>query len=271
VNEASAIAAAPGTSLAPPPAVPGAEVAVEGVSRIFGKIQALRDVDLHVAGGEMLAVTGHSGSGKSTLLNMIGGLDQPSSGRILIDGHAVWERSSSEVVRARRDLVGFVFQQHLLLPNLDAVSNVEVPLIGAGVGRHERRRRAMELLDEVGLANRADHHPSELSGGERQRVAVARALANEPRLLLADEPTGALDSRTSSRVLDLLADLRTRRGMTVIIVSYDPEVGARADRMVHVADGHLEAAELRPDPRPPAAPEAREAQAAEAVRPEPGR
>ena len=248
MSKAPVTAAAPGSSLAPPPAAPGAEVAVEGVSRVFGRVQALRDVNLQVRAGEMLAVTGHSGSGKSTLLNLIGGLDQPDSGRILIDGQTVWERSSAEVVRARRELVGFVFQQHLLLPNLDAVSNVEVPLIGARVGRQERRRRATELLDEVGLANRADHHPDELSGGERQRVAVARALANEPRLLLADEPTGALDSRTSSRVLDLLADLRDRRGMTVVIVSYDPEVGARADRMVHVADGRLEAAELRPEP-----------------------
>ena len=251
MSEAPVTAAAPGSSLAPPAAAPGAEVTVEGLSRTFGKVHALRDVDLHVAAGEMLAVTGHSGSGKSTLLNLIGGLDRADSGRILIDGQPVWERSTAEVVRARRELVGFVFQQHLLLPNLDAVSNVEVPLIGAGIKRQERRRRAMELLDEVGLANRADHHPDELSGGERQRVAVARALGNEPRLLLADEPTGALDSRTSSRVLDLLGDLRARRGMTVIIVSYDPEVGARADRMVHVADGHLEAAELRPVSGPP--------------------
>ena len=182
------------------------------------------------------------------MLNLIGGLDQPSAGRIMIDGQPVWRLPNA--VRARRELVGFVFQQHLLLPNLDAVSNVEVPLIGARVGRHERRRRALELLDEVGLAQRAEHHPNELSGGERQRVAVARALANEPRLLLADEPTGALDSTTSLRVLDLLADVRARRGMTMIVVSYDPEVGARADRMVHVADGRLTTAELRPAPDP---------------------
>jgi putative ABC transport system ATP-binding protein len=207
-------------------------------------------VQLHVTPGEMLAITGHSGSGKSTLLNLIGGLDQPNVGSILIDGEPVWSRSKAEVVRARRELVGFVFQHHLLLPNLDAVSNVEVPLIGARVGRQERRRRAMELLDEVGLAQRADHHPSELSGGERQRVAVARALANQPRLLLADEPTGALDTATSARVLGLLADVRARRGMTVIVVSHDPEVGARADRMVLVVDGRLQPAELTPSPGP---------------------
>ena len=226
----------------------GAEVLVEHVTKDFGRVQALRDVDLRVAPGEMLAVTGHSGSGKSTLLNLIGGLDEPTGGRILIDGQPVWQEPHA--VRARRELVGFVFQAHLLLSNLDAVSNVEVPLIGARIRRQDRRRRALELLDEVGLANRADHHPSELSGGERQRVAVARALANEPRLLLADEPTGSLDSVTSLRVLDLLADVRARRGMTMIVVSYDPEVGARANRMVHVSDGRLAAAELKPAPGP---------------------
>jgi ABC-type lipoprotein export system ATPase subunit len=245
----------------------GAEVVVEAVGKQFGRVHALRDVDLRVEPGEMLAVAGHSGSGKSTMLNLIGGLDQPTEGRILIDGRAVWEEP--QAVRARRELVGFVFQQHLLLHDLDAASNVEVPLIGAGVGRVERRRRALELLDEVGLAQRADHHPSELSGGERQRVAVARALANEPRLLLADEPTGALDSVTSLRVLDLLAEVRARRGMTMIVVSYDPEVGARADRMVYVADGRLTAAELRPAPAAGPRPERAPTPAGE-VRPEPG-
>ncbi len=248
MTRAPAAEVAPG---APHPApAGGAEVLVDRVSKSFGRIQALRDVSLQVASGEMLAVTGHSGSGKSTLLNLIGGLDEPTQGRILIDGAPVWEQPKREAVRARRELVGFVFQHHLLLPNLDAAANVEVPLIGAGLGRRERRRRATQLLEEVGLANRAEHAPSELSGGERQRVAVARALANEPRLLLADEPTGALDSKTSARVLDLLADVRARRGMTMIVVSHDPEVGARADRMVQAVDGRLRDAELRPEPEP---------------------
>jgi putative ABC transport system ATP-binding protein len=250
VTDAPATAPAPGALPAPHEGALGAEVVVDDVTKHFGRIQALCDVQLQVAPGEMLAVTGHSGSGKSTLLNLIGGLDQPDAGRILIDGEAVWTRAKADAVRARRELVGFVFQHHLLLPNLDAVSNVEVPLIGAGVGRQDRRRRALELLDEVGLAQRADHHPSELSGGERQRVAVARALANEPRLLLADEPTGALDTMTSAKVLDLLTDVRARRGMTVIVVSHDPEVGARADRMVYFVDGRLQAAELTPEPGP---------------------
>jgi putative ABC transport system ATP-binding protein len=200
-------------------------------------VDALRDANLHVRPGEFLAVTGRSGSGKSTLLNLIGGLEEPTCGRVLIDGREIWREPRAP--RHRRELVGFVFQQHHLLVNLTAQANVEVALIGAGMHRRERRERALGLLEEVGLADRADHEPAELSGGERQRVAIARALANEPRLLLADEPTGAVDSVTSQRVLDLLADIRERRGMTVIVVSYDPQVGARADRMVTVTDGML--------------------------------
>lgn len=215
----------------------GAAVAVQDVSKRFGKIQALSGISLEVAAGEAVAVTGHSGSGKSTLLNLIGGLDHPDGGRVLIDGEDVWR--GRHVVHARRELVGFVFQQHLLLANLSALGNVEVPLIGAGVGRTERRRRAQELLGEVGLAKRAEHLPSELSGGERQRVAVARALANQPRLLLADEPTGALDTTNSDRVLDLMFGLREQLGMTLVIVSYDPSVGTRTDRTVALADGRI--------------------------------
>jgi putative ABC transport system ATP-binding protein len=215
----------------------GADVLVEHAGRRYGAVDALRDASLHVAPGEFVAVTGRSGSGKSTLLNLIGGLDQPTSGRVLIDGRELWRQPRAP--RHRRELVGFVFQQHHLLVSLTARANVEVALIGAGVPRRERRERALELLEEVGLAERADHEPAALSGGERQRVAIARALANEPRLLLADEPTGAVDSLTALRVLDLLGEVRANRGMTLIVVSYDPQVGARADRMVTVADGVL--------------------------------
>jgi putative ABC transport system ATP-binding protein len=215
----------------------GADVLVEHAGRRYGAVDALCDASLHVAPGEFLAVTGRSGSGKSTLLNLIGGLDQPTSGRVLIDGRELWREPRAP--RHRRELVGFVFQQHHLLVNLTAQANVEVALIGAGVPRRERRERALELLAEVGLAERANHEPAALSGGERQRVAIARALANEPRLLLADEPTGAVDSVTALRVLDLLSEVRANRGMTLIVVSYDPQVGARADRMVTVADGVL--------------------------------
>jgi ABC-type lipoprotein export system ATPase subunit len=223
----------------PAPTEPGrgVRVDVEGVSRRFGSLEALRDVTLSVAPGELVAITGRSGSGKSTLLNLIGGLDQPTSGRILLDGAAIADGMGIE--RARRELVGFVFQQHLLLSELTARLNVEVPLIGAGVGAAERRERALALLDEVGLADRAEHRPSMLSGGERQRVAVARALANSPRLLLADEPTGALDTASSKRVVDLLTGARARHGMTVVIVTYDATVYAQADRIVSLLDGSI--------------------------------
>jgi putative ABC transport system ATP-binding protein len=210
-------------------------VVVERVGKSFGRIVALRDVSLRVTPGEAVVITGRSGSGKSTLLALIGGLEQPDTGRVLIDGRAIWVQPRT--ASARRELVGFVFQRHLLLRALTARANVEVPLLGAGIRRAERRQRALALLGDVGLAHRADHLPSQLSGGERQRVALARAIANEPRLLLADEPTGALDSTTSERVLDRLFDLRDRLGTTMIVVSYDSALGARADRTVTLVDG----------------------------------
>jgi putative ABC transport system ATP-binding protein len=222
----------------------GAEVLAEGVGKSFGRISALREASLRVGPGEAVAITGRSGSGKSTLLALIGGLDRPDRGRVLIDRKAIW--SEPHTARARREVVGFVFQRHLLLETLSAQGNVEVPLLGAGMSKTERRTRARGLHDEVGLAERAAHVPAQLSGGERQRVAIARALANEPRLLLADEPTGALDSHTSERVLDLLFGLRDRLGMTMILVSYDSAIGARADRTVTIADGSL-----RDDAEPP--------------------
>lgn len=218
------------------PAV-GAAVIVERASKSFGGITALREISLEVGPGEAIAIAGRSGSGKSTLLSLIGGLERPDEGRILIDGRAIW--GEPHPARARREIVGFIFQRHLLLETLSARANVEVPLIGAGVHHAARRRRSLALLAEVGLEDRAEHLPSELSGGERQRVAVARALANEPRLLLADEPTGALDSSTSERVLDMLFGLRDRIGMTMLVVSYDPAVGARADRSVTLIDGRI--------------------------------
>ena len=219
----------------------GAEVIVDRVSKSFGRVSALRDASLHVEPGEAVAIAGRSGSGKSTLLALIGGLEQPDAGEVLIDGRAIWREPRP--ARARREVVGFVFQSHLLLGSLSARANVEVPLIGAGVHRAARRERALALLEEVGLDDRAEHLPSELSGGERQRVAVARALANEPRLLLADEPTGALDSAASERVLDMLFRLRDRLGMTLVVVSYDRSVGVRADRTVTLEDGKIDSAD----------------------------
>lgn len=222
----------------------GAEVLVDHVSKRFGRVSALEEVTMSVASGEAVAITGRSGSGKSTLLSLIGGLEQPDRGRVLIDGREIWRQRHPTT--ARREVAGFVFQRHLLLATLSARANVEVPLIGAGVARAERRRRADSLLEQVGLGDRGEHLPSELSGGESQRVAVARALANEPRLLLADEPTGALDSGSAERVLDLIFGLRDRLGMTLVVVSHDRTVGARADRRVRIADGRLDSGEREP-------------------------
>ena len=186
---------------------------------------------------EFVTITGPSGSGKSTLLNLIGSLDRPDAGTISVGGAVVPE--PARAVEFRRHMVGFVFQDNPLLPYLSAQGNIETALLSAGMGRRERRQRSTQLLEEVGLADRARHLPAELSGGQRQAVALARALAGSPRLLLADEPTGALDSVSSQRALDLLAALRERRGMTVIIVSHDPAVAERASRVVHLIDGHV--------------------------------
>lgn len=213
----------------------GAQLEVTGVVKHYGPVQALRGVSMRVAQGELAAVTGPSGSGKSTLLNLIGTLDRADAGTILVDSEPVPE--PRQAVEFRRRLVGFVFQDNLLLPYLSAQANIETPLLATGAGHRERHERSRMLLDEVRLSHRASHLPSELSAGERQRVAIARALANQPRLLLADEPTGALDSASSERVLDLLSDLRDRHGMTVVIVSHDPTVTRRADRVVRLVDG----------------------------------
>ncbi len=220
-----------------PPGDQGADVRLRTVSKRYGNITAVTALDLHVGAGEFVLVTGPSGSGKSTLLNLIGGLQAPDDGDVLIDGEPVWR--GRDLPRHRRELVGFVFQHHLLLGVLSARANVEVPLIGAGIGRRERGRRSLRLLDEISLSERAEHRPEQLSGGERQRVAVARALVNEPRLLLADEPTGALDTAASEQLFDLFADVRERRATTMILVSHDPLAQKYADRTLVLVDGTL--------------------------------
>jgi len=197
-------------------------------------------VDLAVAAGRFIAVTGASGSGKSTLLNLLGGLDTPSAGTITVGGELVSSMSRDELARYRRSGVGVIFQSFNLIPARTALENVELPLVFAGLERAERRRRASELLTEVGLAHRANHRPPELSGGEQQRVAVARALANGPRLLLADEPTGNLDSRTSREIVGLLAALNREAGLTIIMVSHEEAlVSEFAHGMVRLMDGRV--------------------------------
>ena len=215
-----------------------ATVRVEQVYKTFGQTKALRGVSLTVDAHEWVTITGPSGSGKSTLLNLIGSLELPDAGRVLVDSRPVPEPSGA--VQFRRQVVGFVFQDNFLLPYLSAHGNVEAALLASGVPRQQRHHRALDLLAEVGLSDRARHLPSQLSGGERQGVALARALANDPRLLLADEPTGALDSVSGERALDLLAAIRAGREMTVIVVSHDPEVARRADRVVHLVDGRVQ-------------------------------
>ena len=217
----------------------GAEVVAEGVAKAFedGRIAALVDASFRLESGELVALTGPSGSGKSTLLNLLGALDRADSGSIAVDGQRLERLEDPASYRAAT--VGFVFQFHNLIPALSALDNVQVPLIGRERSRADRRKRARELLDEVGLARRAHASPSVLSGGERQRVAIARALANGPRLLLADEPTGSLDSETSAQVLLLLRRLREQHGMTTLLVTNDLEVARQADRTLHLLDGRI--------------------------------
>jgi putative ABC transport system ATP-binding protein len=195
-------------------------------------------VDLAVAPGEFLAILGPSGSGKSTLLGLAAGLDRPSAGEVRIDGRPIQDLSEGELARLRRGRVGFVFQSFQLLANLTALENVLLPLELAGTSAPLERARRM--LAEVGLAEREHHYPAQLSGGEQQRVALARAFATGPDLLLADEPTGNLDGATGARVLELLARLRREHGTTMLLVTHDPEVAARADRRIHLRDGRIE-------------------------------
>jgi ABC-type lipoprotein export system ATPase subunit len=215
-------------------------------------VAALSDVDLTVPPGEFTALVGPSGSGKSTLLNLIGGLDRPSSGEIFVKGLSLGAAQEPELVRYRRERVGFIFQSFNLLPTLTALENVEAPLMLAENPQAARRARAKELLESVGLSQRIHHKPNELSGGEKQRVAIARALANRPALLLADEPTGNLDSKTGGAVLDLLCGLLATHGLTMILVTHDSEIAARANRIVHLRDGSIQQIEtLRPAEKMP--------------------
>jgi putative ABC transport system ATP-binding protein len=225
------------------PAVPVVEARdVTKVYQLDGvEVRALDGVDLAVGPGDSLAIMGPSGSGKSTLLGLLGGLDRPTAGRLEFGGRDVAAMSDDELATVRNRVVGFVFQSFQLLPRTPAVGNVGLPLVYRGVGRVERRRRAVEALQAVGLGHRLTHRPSQLSGGEQQRVAIARALVTEPQMLLADEPTGNLDSRSGQEVLDLLAGLHAERGVAVVVVTHDPNVAARFDRTVHVRDGRLEA------------------------------
>jgi putative ABC transport system ATP-binding protein len=214
-------------------------IEVRGLRKTFenGRIVALDSMDLAVAAREFVAVVGPSGCGKSTLLHLIAALDEPDEGSIHVGGHALETHRELSHYRARH--VGMIFQLHNLLPTLTAIENVQVPMFELDLSARERRRRARTLLRAVGLEGRERNRPPQLSGGERQRVAIARALANEPPILLADEPTGSLDSEAGRTVLDLIEHLRTENGLTVVLVTHDADVAARADRVVHMLDGRL--------------------------------
>ena len=207
---------------------------------MLGKIpvEALRGVNLKVESGDFLAILGPSGSGKSTLLNLIGALDKPTSGKLLIDGVDIFTLSDNQLSDLRRR-VGFVFQFFNLIPRLNARDNVELSLSIVGIGKAERRKRAEELLETVGLKDRIKHKPAELSGGQQQRVAIARALANNPKFLLLDEPTGNIDSKTAREIMRLVKKLNTEQGVTIIIVTHDQQLAKEAKRTVHMIDGTI--------------------------------
>lgn len=212
---------------------------VKGITKSFGKLQVLKGIDLHIDKGELVSIVGPSGAGKTTLLQIIGTLDKPDSGSVVIDGEDVLKLSTNKLANFRNQHIGFVFQFHQLLPEFNALENVMIPAFIAGKGRAEAKQRAEELLDFMGLADRAGHKPNELSGGEKQRVAVARALVNHPAVILADEPSGSLDSKNKAELHQLFFDLRDKFGQTFVIVTHDEHLASMTDRTIHMVDGKL--------------------------------
>ena len=246
-----------------PPAADSPVIETIGLTKTYTmgdvEVHALQGVDMTVRIGEMIAIMGPSGSGKSTLMNIIGCLDVPTSGLYRLDGTDVSMLDDNALAEIRSLKVGYVFQNFNLLPRTTAQANVELPLLYAGIGGRERRRRAEEVLTTVRLDHRSDHKPNELSGGQQQRVAIARALINRPQLILADEPTGNLDTRNSVGIMELFKQLNEERGITIVFVTHNPEVAAYCDRVVRVRDGLIESDERNPSagskaPQPHAAP-----------------
>lgn len=213
---------------------------IKGITKSFGPLQVLKGIDLHIDKGEVVSIVGPSGAGKTTLLQIIGTLDKPDSGEIIIDGTDVRKLSSKKLSEFRNRRIGFVFQFHQLLPEFTALENIMIPAFIAGTSRGEAKARAMELLDFMGLSDRAGHKPNELSGGEKQRVAVARALVNRPAVILADEPSGSLDSRNKEELHRLFFDLRDKTGQTFVIVTHDESLARITDRTIAMKDGMLE-------------------------------
>jgi putative ABC transport system ATP-binding protein len=226
------------------PDEPAPVIQARGLTKVYQmgdmEVNALRGTNVDIYSGEMVSIMGPSGSGKSTLMNIIGCLDVPSAGIYRLDGIDVSRLDDDQLAAIRSKKIGFVFQSFNLLARTTALANVELPLIYAGVGGRERHKRAAESLELVGLGNRLDHKPNELSGGQQQRVAIARALINRPKLILADEPTGNLDTKTSDEIMRLFQQLNRERGMTIIFVTHDPETADYCQRIIHIRDGQIE-------------------------------
>ena len=214
-------------------------IQLHGITKSFGSLQVLRGIDLQVNRGEVVAIVGTSGAGKTTLLQIMGTLDRPDEGEVIIDGENVSRLSATKIAHFRNKNIGFVFQFHQLLPEFTALENVMIPALIGGTSKKEARQRAQELLDFMGLADRAEHKPNQLSGGEKQRVAVARALVNHPAVVFADEPSGSLDTHNKEELHRLFFDLRDRIGQTFVIVTHDEALASQTDRTIHMLDGYI--------------------------------
>lgn len=221
----------------------GALIHIENMKKIYNpgenEVRALDGIDLDIERGDLVAIVGHSGSGKSTLMNMLGCLDTPTSGKYVLDGQDVASMTDNQLADVQNKEIGFIFQGFNLISNLDAVGNVELPLVYRGVSKNERKQLAMEALKSVGLEDRMKHKPNEMSGGQQQRVAVARAVAAKPPIILADEPTGNLDTKSTQEILEILKELH-RSGRTVIIITHDEEIASQAHRVIRILDGRIE-------------------------------